>query len=249
MDRRAYLSVVVMHLSASLLPIGILAIGYRTGTLVEVTTYDWCHADCGPFNTESVFVCVQVDGHTLIGHRKIGHDWQEYFPQFSALQGKPVNLRYDSDAIWLVTTEGKEFRFNQRYDEDLMHSPACTAEIHRHLLKRLGNVERPSSVPNDAVLIPQGGRFFWHYYSWVSCSFDASENDNVCVYWDKAGHREFEWHLVSDKDGNPVPQSDLQIDAYTTRGSEVRLKNGISLVSDGRARINGKLVVKEPAKP
>lgn len=117
------------------------------------------------------------------------------------------------------------------------------------MLKRLGKVERPSSVPNDAVLIPQGGRFFWRYYFWLSCSFDASENDNVCVYWDKAGHREFESHVVSDKDGKPVPQSDLEIDAYTTRGSEVRLKNGISLVSDGRARINGKLVVKEPAKP
>lgn len=240
--------VVALRLSASLLSIGMSPIDYRTGTLVEVTPYDWCHADCGPFNTESVLVCVQVDGQTLIGDRKMAHNWREYFPEFSAAQGKVVTLRYDTEAIWLVTNEGKEFIFHQRYDEDLMHSPACTAEIHRHMLKSLGNIQRPASVPKDAVLIPEGGRLFWHYYCWVSCSFDASENDNVCICWGKEGHKEYESHVVSDKDGKPVPQSDLQIDAYTTRRSEVRLKNGVTLVSDRRARINGKLV-NEQAKP
>jgi hypothetical protein len=247
-DRRAYPLLALLLLSLSSLLFSVSAVDHQTGTLLEVVTYDWCHADCGPFNTESVFVCVQADARTLIGERKLGRDWREYFSQISSSQGKPVTLRYDNGAIWLVTSEGKEFGFNQRYDEDLMHSPECTAEIHRHMLKSLGTIDRPASVPSDAVLIPEGGRFFWHYYSWVSCSFDTAENENVCVYWDKTGRKDYESHVVSDKDGKPVPQTDLQIDAYTTRRNEVRLKNGVTLVSDGRSRINGKLV-NEQAKP
>lgn len=114
------------------------------------------------------------------------------------------------------------------------------------MLKRLGDVRKPTSVPTDAVLIPEGGRFFWHFYSWVRCSFDAVENDNICTYWDKAGHKDYESHVVSEVDRKPVPEADLQVDPYTTRHNDVRLKNGIRLVSDGRARINGKLVTEQP---
>jgi len=220
-------------------------VDHQTAMLLEASNYDWCHYDC-PFNTESVLICIQVDGHTLIGDRRMGHDWKDYYPQLSKMQGKSISVRYDDRSIW-VATDGKEFRFDQRYDEDLMHPPACTAEIHRHMLKRLGDVARPASVPADAVLIPEGGRFFWHYYSWVRCSFDETEKDDICTYWDKAGRKDYDDHVVSDRDRMPVPQADLQIDAYTTRHNEVRLTNGIALVSDGRARINGKIITGEPS--
>lgn len=219
---------------------------YRTGMLLETLNYDWCHGDCGPFTTASTLVCVQVADRTLIGERKLERDWKEYYYQLSAAQGKSISVRYDDRSIWLLTANGKQVEFDQRYEKDQMHTPACTAEIHRHMLKSLGDVKRPASVPVDAVLIPEGGRFFWHYYSWVRCSFDATESDDICTYWDKAGRKDYEDHVVSDKDRRPVPQSDLQIDAYTTRHNEVRLQNGIVLVSDGRTRIDGKLVTDQP---
>jgi hypothetical protein len=219
---------------------------YQIGVLLETMDYDWCHGDCGPFNTDSVLICVQVEGKTLVGERKSGHDWREYYPQLSATQGKLISVRHDKGSIWLKTAEGKQVHFEQRYDLDQMQTPACTAEIHRHMLKSLGDVSRPASVPADAVLIPQGGRFFWHYYSWVQCSFDAPETDDICNYWDKMGRKNHESHVVSGKDHHPVPQADLQIDPYTTRANEVHLKNGIALVSDGRARINGKIVPNQP---
>jgi hypothetical protein len=219
---------------------------YRTGTLLEAMSYDWCHYDCGPFNTESIYICVQVDQKTLIGTRKFGPDGREYYPQLSATQRKSVSVRYDNQSIWLRIQDGKQVHFDQVYDQDLMHTPVCTAEIHRHMLKSLGDVRRPASVPADAILIPEGGRFFWHYYSWVHCSFDPAESDDVCTYWDKMGHKDYEDHVVSDKDRLPVRQADLQIDAYTTRHNEVRLQNGITLVSDGRSRNNGKLITDQP---
>jgi hypothetical protein len=114
------------------------------------------------------------------------------------------------------------------------------------MLENLSGVRRPTSVPANAVLIPEGGRLFWHYYSWVHCSFDPTENDDICTYWDKTGRKDYEDHVVSDRDRSPVPESDLQIDPYTTRHNEVRLQNGILLVSDGRARINGKIVTVLP---
>lgn len=220
-------------------------VDHQTGVLLEAINYDWCHGDCGPFNTEVTLICLQVDGSTLVGDRKIGSDWREYYPKLSATQGKSISVHYDERSIW-VSTDVKEFRFHQRYDEDVMRTPACTAEIHRHMLKRLGDVTRPASVPADAVLIPEGGRFFWHYYSWVRCSFDATENDDICTYWDKAGRKDYEDHVVSDRNRMPVPQPDLQVDPYTTRHNELRLRNGIALVSDGRSRINGKLISDQP---
>jgi hypothetical protein len=220
----------------------------QTGTLLDVVEYDWCHHDCGPFNTDSALVCVQVDGSTFVGDRKLGDDWKEYYPQLSEGQRKPITVRLDRESIWIKTVGGKEFRFTQKYDEDVMHTPECTAEIHRHMLKRLGHAARPASVPSDAVLIPEGGRFFLHFYSWVSCSFDAPENDDICTYWDKTGRKDYKSHVVSGRDRRPVPQEQLQIDPLTTRRNEVRLTKGIALVSDGRARINGKLV-EQQAKP
>lgn len=239
---------ILSALSLSPLVLGTSADGYQIGTLLEVVNYDWCHHDCAPFNTESALICVQVAGSTLIGDRKIGNDWKEFYPQLSNGQGKPITVRFDSKSIWVKSAGRKEFRFTQRYDEDLMHTPTCRAEIHRHMLKSLGGVARPPSVPSDAVLIPEGGRFFWHFYSWVSCSFDAPENDNICTYWDKAGRKDCESHVVSERDRRPVPQEQLRIDPFTTRHNEVRLTNGIALVPDGRARINGKLV-EEQARP
>jgi hypothetical protein len=218
----------------------------RAGVLLESTSSDWCHADCGPFNTESIFVCIQVDGKTLIGDRKDAKDLQEFYPHPSDKTGMPIPVRYDDQSIWLITRDGKQVHFEQGYDADLFDTAACIAEIHRHMLKRLGAVRKPSSVPADAVLIPEGGRFFWHFYSWVRCSFDADENDNICTYWDKAGHKDYESHVVSEVDRKPVSEADLQVDVYTTRHNDVRLENGIRLVSDGRARINGKLVTEQP---
>jgi hypothetical protein len=218
----------------------------RTGVLLESTSYDWCHSDCGPFNTESIFVCIQVDGKTLIGVRKDVNDLQGYYPHSFEKPGTPISLRYDDRSIWLIARGNKQVHFDQGYDKDLFNSPACTAEIHRHMLKSLGDVRKPTSVPGDAVLIPEGGRFFWHFYSWVRCSVDADENDNICTYWDKAGHKDYEDHVVSEVDRKPVPEADLQVDEYTTSHNDVRLKNGVRLVPDGRARINGKLVTEQP---
>jgi hypothetical protein len=222
----------------------------RAGVLLESTSYDWCHADCGPFPTESIFICLQVDGKTLIGVRKyskdLSNDLKGYYPHPSDKLGTPLPVRYDDRSIWLITRDSKQVHFDQGYEGDLFYTPACIAEIHRHMLERLGDVRKPTSVPADAVLIPEGGRFFWHFYSWVGCSFDVDENDNICTYWDKAGHKDYEDHVVSEVDRKPVPEADLQVDAYTTRHNDVRLKNGIRLVSDGRARINGKLVTGQP---
>jgi hypothetical protein len=220
--------------------------GSRAAVLLESTTFDWCHADCGPFNTESIFICIQADGKTLIGVRKDDTDLQEYYPHLSDKGGTPISVRFDDRSIWLTTRESKRIHFDQVYDGDLFSTPACIAEIHRHMLRRLGDVRKPTSVPADAVLIPEGGRFFWHFYSWVRCSFDADENDNICTYWDKAGHKDYEHHVVSEVDRKPVPEADLQVDVYTTRHYDVRLKNGVRLVSDGRARINGNLVTEQP---
>jgi hypothetical protein len=220
--------------------------GSRAGVLLESTSFDWCHADCGPFNTESIFVCIQVDGKTLIGSRKDSNDLREYYYHPSNKPGMPVRVRYDDRSIWLGTSENKLFHFEQGYEQDLFYTPTCIAEIHQRMFKSLGDVRKPASVPTEAVLIPEGGRFFWHFYSWVRCSFDANENDNICTYWDKAGHKDYESHVVSEVDRKPVPETELQVDPYTTRRNEVRLKNGIRLVSDGRARINGKLVTKQP---
>jgi hypothetical protein len=240
------LCILVSLFSGSLMP-GNSPAGSQTGILVEAMNYDWCHGDCSPFTTASALICVQVDGRTLIGERKLERDWQKYYYQLSANQGTPISVRYDDRLIWLVTTDGEQVRFDQRYDDqDVMKTPSCTAEIHRHMLKSLGDVKRPVSVPSDAVLIPEGGRFFWHYYSWVRCSFDAAENDDICTYWDKKGRKDYEDHVVSEKDRSPVPEGELRIDAYTTRHNEVRLQNGIALVPDGRARINGKLVTVQP---
>jgi hypothetical protein len=235
---------IVLFLSSPLL--GAHPDDYHAGLLLESTTYDWCHGDCGPFTTESALVCVQVEGKTLVGERNLDHDWREYYSQLSVTQGKPIQIRYDNQSVWLMLADAKQVHFNQRYDLDQMKTPACTAEIHRHMLQTLGDVKRPASVPPDAVLIPEGGRFFWHYYLWVRCSVDEAEQDNICTYWDKTGRKGYESHVVSEKDHRPVSQDELQVDAYTTRHNEVRLKNGTALVSDGRARVNGKLVTQQP---
>jgi hypothetical protein len=218
----------------------------RAGVLLESASYDWCHADCGPFNTESIFICIQVDGKTLIGVGKDANDLQEYYHHPSDKPGTPISVRYDDRSIWLITRDSKQIHFDQGYERDLFNTPACIAEIHRHMLKRLGDVKKPPSVPADAVLIPEGGRFVWNFYSWVRCSLDADENDDICTYWDKVGHKDYEDHVVSEVDRKPVLEADLQVDTYTTRHNDVRLKNGVRLVSDGRARINGKLVNEQP---
>lgn len=218
----------------------------RPGVLLETTSYDWCHHDCGPFNTESVFICIQADGKTLIGSRKIDNNWDTYYSQLSNKPEMSLPVRYDERSIWVIMQDGLQIHFDQVYEWDLFHSPPCTAEIHRRMLKGLGDVSRPTSVPADASLIPEGGRFFWHYYSWVRCSIDPTEDDDICTYWDKAGHMDYADHVVSEVNRKPVPQDELQIDAYTTKHNDVRLKNGVRLISDGRARINGKLVTEQP---
>jgi hypothetical protein len=234
---------IVLFLGSSL---GTSPADYQAGLLLESTTYDWCHHDCAPFTTESALICVQVEGKTLVGERNLDHDWREYFSQLNDSQGKTIRVRYDNRSLWLMLAQTKQVQFNQRYDLDQMKTPACTAEIHRHMLRSLSDVKKPATVPADAILIPEGGRFFWRYYSWVRCSVDEAEQDNICTYFDKTGRKDYESHVVNEKDHRPVNQDDLQVDAYTTRRNEVRLRNGIALVSDGRTRVNGKLATQEP---
>ena len=224
---------IVLFLGSSLL--GTSPDEYKAGLLLESTTYDWCHHDCAPFTTESALICVQVEGKTLVGERNLDHDWRDYSSQLNDAQGKTIRVRYDNRSLWLMLAQAKQVQFNQRYELDQMKAPACTAEIHRHMLQSLSDVKKPTTVPADAILIPEGGRFFWRYYSWVRCSVDEAEQDNICTYWDRTGRKDYESHLVGEKDHRPVRQDDLQVDAYTTRRNEVRLRNGIALVSDGRA--------------
>jgi hypothetical protein len=244
---RTYL---VLFMLLSLFPTSLLSSSSahdpQTGTLVEIMNYDPCNGDCSPFTTASTLICVQVDGKTLIGERKLHSDWREYYFELSKRQGTAIPIRYDDGSIWLVTAPGKQIRFNEKYDQDVMRAPACTAEIHRHWLKSLGDVKRPASVPDDAILIPQGGDFSVHYYTWVRCTVDQAENDDVCTYWDKNGRKDHDDYVVGNKDRRAVPAADLNIDPYTSRQNEVHLNDGTALVSDGRARINGKLVTDQP---
>src|ERR1700683_679352 len=92
----------------------------QKGPLWEIMNYDWCHADCSPFTSASTLVCVQVDGKTLIGGRKLESDWREYYYQFFARQGTSIPIRYDNRLIWLGTAEGKQIRFGQEYYIDVM---------------------------------------------------------------------------------------------------------------------------------
>ena len=105
---------IVLFFSLSLL--GSLPADYQAGSLLESTTYDWCHADCGPFKTESALICVQVEGKTLVGERNLDHDWREYYSQLGATQGKPIQIRYDNRSVWLMLADAKQVHFNQRYD-------------------------------------------------------------------------------------------------------------------------------------
>ena len=41
---------------------------------MEIMNYDRCNGDCSPITTAVTLICVQVDGKTLIGERKLHSD-------------------------------------------------------------------------------------------------------------------------------------------------------------------------------
>jgi len=96
MPQKCFAFCLLLFFSSVLL--GTLPADYQTGLLLEAMTYDWCHADCGPFTTESALICVQVEGKTLIGERNLDHDWRHYYPQLQATQGKSIPVRYEAMA-------------------------------------------------------------------------------------------------------------------------------------------------------
>jgi hypothetical protein len=130
---------------------------YLSGEILDSGEYDWCHYDCQPFDRPTYFFCVRVQDRTLIGSRAA--DWFWMYDSSRMLgRNRPVSLRYDDHSIWIIRTDGKEMRLKTDYSHDVFGDPECTAEVHRHWLKQLESVDRPTTVPPDAVLIPQGAR-------------------------------------------------------------------------------------------
>jgi hypothetical protein len=210
--------------------------------MIQATDYDWCHYDCAPFDRPTLFFCFNVDGHILIGSRKADWAWMYDSRQMFRFAGKPVALRHNDRSIWVVRTDQKEMQLEQNYSEDVFSDPSCTAEIHRHWLRDMNGIKRPSSVPPEAVLIPKGPHSLFRTegpHFWIACVFDSRASWNLCTMWDEKGINYRTLECVDGETRRPVLDSDLVIDPLLTRTDyEVHLKNGIVLKDWARARIN-----------
>lgn len=207
---------------------------YRQGTLIDTGEYDWCHYDCAPFDRPTLFFCVQVGGEILVGSSATDWIWGYDGSKMFALKGKAVSLRFDHDSIWIIRTDGKEMRLTQNYSRDVFVSEECSAEVHRHWLRELKDVQRPSAVPADAVLIPQGSRTAFKSegpHFWVSCSFDSKTDWDLCDLWDEKGVK-YKTVKCVDSSGKPVARRDLVVDPLTTKVDyEIHLMNGSVLTA------------------
>lgn len=205
---------------------------YRLGTLVDTGEYDWCHHDCAPFDRPTFFFCVRVSNQILVGSRKADWIWVYDTSKILAYKGKTVSVRFNHGSIWIVRPNGKDVQLTQDYSRDVFTNLECTAEVHRHWLQQDGNLERPSTVPANATLVPEGaGTIFKREgpHFWIACSFDAQADWNVCEVWDKNGVKLKQMRCI-DSTGSPVPSADLAIDPLTTRVDyEIHLKSGAVL--------------------
>jgi len=211
---------------------------YRDGVMIDSAEYDWCHYDCAPSDRPTFFFCIQVDGAVLIGSHKADFVWQYDSSQMLG-RDKPVSLRYDDRAIWIIRTDGKEMHLTRDYSEDMFSRPECTAEVHRPWLWDFEGIKRPDSVPPEAVLVPQGPRppiplfFRTGPLLWVDCRFDWRANLDVCDTWDERGARAHSLECGNALGHWPFPK-ELTVDPLTTKEwYEIHLKNGVILRHQG----------------
>jgi hypothetical protein len=208
---------------------------HETGILIEAAEFDPCHYDCAPFGRPSLFYCVQVNGSVLIGSRKADWWWSRTSSNLFELQGQTISVRYDNRSLWIVRSGTTEVYLSRDHLLDVFRSPVCTAEIHRQWLTRFGDVQRPTGVPPQAVLVPQGD----HSYFWVSCVFVPASNWDACSLWDSGGSRYAVREVVSQPDRRAVLDADLVINPLTTINDyQFHLKNGLVLEDWAKGRIN-----------
>ncbi|HVA18174.1 MAG TPA: hypothetical protein VMV59_10740 [Candidatus Dormibacteraeota bacterium] len=207
------------------------------GILLDTSEYDWCHYDCQPFDSPTLYFCVQIDNRVLVGSGGTGLRWAYDNTKMLAFRGKPISIRYNDHSIWIVRTDGKEMHLKQNYSRDVFRNAACTAEVHVHWLNHFKNITRPNAVPSQAVLIPKGK----HSYFWANCVFDSRSKWDGCSVWDSKGIKYADRECVDRQNHRAVLQSDLLIDPLTTTSDyEFHLKNGVVLADWAKGRINNK---------
>lgn len=210
---------------------------YQQGTLIEGAIYDWCHYDCQPFDSPTLYFCVQVDNRVLVGSGGTGWRWAYDNTKMLAFKGKPISVRYSDHSIWIVRTDGKEMHLKQNYSRNVFRNAACAAEIHVHWLNHLKNTTRPNGVPSQAILVPQSDKSYFY----VDCTFDSKSNWDLCSLWDEKGRMYGQQECVSRETHRGVVQSALTIDPLTTTSDyEFHLKNGVVLADWAKGRINNK---------
>src|SRR5215813_10439893 len=120
---------------------------YSDAVMIGAAEYDWCHGDCGPFNRETYFYCIQVSDQVMVGSRNADWFWMYDSSQMLSFKGKHVSIRFDKDSIWMIRTDGKEMHLNRKNVEDVFVQPECTAEVHRRWLDDLAKLRPPAAVP------------------------------------------------------------------------------------------------------
>ncbi|HXM91465.1 MAG TPA: hypothetical protein VN974_07945 [Candidatus Dormibacteraeota bacterium] len=205
---------------------------YQHGVMIDTAEYDWCHHDCASFDRPTFFFCVQVADQVLIGSRKADWRWMYDSSQMLSFKGKQVSIRFDDDSIWIIRTDSKEMHLSSDYSQDVFERPEYTAEVHRRWLRQFEALNRPATVPPEAVLIPQGAHPLFKSqgpHFWVKCSVDTQANWDLCEIWNEKGIKYKEVKCVSSSD-KLVPAADLLVDQLTTKVDyEIHLKNGTVL--------------------
>jgi hypothetical protein len=217
---------------------------YVSGTMLDASEYDWCHHDCDPFDRPAFFYCVKTANELLTGSHKVDWVWQKDSSKMVAPAGRQVSVRYDRDSFWIVRTDGKDMRVTRDYSQDVFTNAECTAEIHRHWLSELGHVQRPATVPAQAVIVPQGPRSSLGRagpYFWVMCTFNAGSLWDLCDSWDEKGNKLAELECVSSSTHQAVVQKGLAVDPLTTRVYyEIHLRDSTVLTDWAKGRIDDK---------
>jgi hypothetical protein len=206
---------------------------YQHGIMIDTGEYDWCHYDCAPFDRPTLYFCVQVADQILIGSRKVDWVWMYDSSKMLRLKGQPISFRYDEHSMWIIRTDGKDMQLGQDYSRDEFSRPECVGEVHRHWLLQFQHVKRPDIVPPEAVLVPLGPRPLFKRlgpHFWVSCTFSANTNPDVCTTWNETGTKYRELECVNSVDRQPVFSDDLVIDPLTTQADyQIHLINGTVL--------------------
>lgn len=216
---------------------------YHQGVMLDAAQFDSCHYDCAPFDRPTLFFCLQFEKQILIGSRKADWKWEYDSSEMLRFRGKEVSFRYDNRSIWIIRTDGKDMRLANDYSQNVFSNPACIAEVHQHWLRQLARITRPSTVPQDAVLIPQGSRSALRRtaaHFWVACRFEPHALWDICETWDEKGSPLTRLECVDSATHRAVSQKDLAVDPLATeRYDEIHLKGRSVLRDWAKARING----------